>query len=244
MEATPARESVSAGPVAPHINSFIEHLASVGYRRATIRNQCSLVRTFDRWISDHHVTLADVDEHVVDAFLDESSSRRRRQRGSGATLHRLLTYLRTHGVTRPTVVVVDDSPLAQLEKRYRHYLRAARGLCATTVQTYVGFLRQFVSEHVGAAAASFATVSASDVATFVQRHAPALVLALQLVVEDDTFDMRTAVQETGLGLFVRAIDLKVVFEFAFAPQARVERLQVLVIVVAVALQDAAAGLRE
>jgi site-specific recombinase XerD len=173
IEATPVRESVSAGPVAPHINSFIEHLASVGYRRATIRNQRSLVRTFDRWISDHHVTLADVDEHVVDAFLDEPSSRRRRQRGSGATLHRLLTYLRTHGVTRPTVVVVDDSPLAQLEKRYRHYLRGERGLCATTVLTYVGFLRQFVSEHVGAAAASFATVSASDVATFVRRHARA-----------------------------------------------------------------------
>jgi hypothetical protein len=36
---------------------------------------------------------------------------------------------------------------------------------------------------------------------------PALVLALQLVVEDDALDVRTAVQETVLGLFVRAIDL-------------------------------------
>jgi hypothetical protein len=56
--------------------------------------------------------------------------------------------------------------------------------------------------------------------------------------------VRTAVQETILGLFVRAIDLKVVFEFPFAPQARVERLRVLVIVIAVALKEAAPVLRQ
>jgi hypothetical protein len=73
---------------------------------------------------------------------------------------------------------------------------------------------------------------------------PALVLALQLVVEDDALDVRAAVQETVLGLFVRAIDLKVVFEFPFAPQARVERLGVLVIGIAVALKEAAPVLRQ
>ena len=73
---------------------------------------------------------------------------------------------------------------------------------------------------------------------------PALVLALQLVVEDDALDVRAAVQETVLGLFVRAIDLKVVLEFPFAPQACVERLRVLVIVIAVALEEAAPVLRQ
>ena len=173
IEAAPARDGVGAGPVGPHIKSFIEHLVSLGYRQTTIRNQRSLVRVFDRWIADHHVTLADVDEDVIDAFLDEPPSGRRRQRGSGTTLQRLLTYLRAHGVARPTVVAVDDSPLAQLERRYQHYLRAERGLCATTVQTYSGFLRQFVSEHGGERGASVAGVSASDVAAFVQRHARA-----------------------------------------------------------------------
>jgi hypothetical protein len=48
-----------------------------------------------------------------------------------------------------------------------------------------------------------------------------------------------ALQETLLGLFVRAIDLEVVFEFAFASQACVERLRVLVIGIAVALEEAA-----
>jgi hypothetical protein len=73
---------------------------------------------------------------------------------------------------------------------------------------------------------------------------PALVLALQLVVEDDALDVRTAVQEAVLGLFVRPIDLEVVFQFPFAPQARVERLRVLVIVIAVALEEAAPVFRQ
>jgi hypothetical protein len=73
---------------------------------------------------------------------------------------------------------------------------------------------------------------------------PTLVLALQLVVEDDALDVRTAVQETVLGLFVRALDLEVVFEFAFAPEARVERLRVLVIVIAVTFKETAPVLRQ
>jgi hypothetical protein len=40
---------------------------------------------------------------------------------------------------------------------------------------------------------------------FVALVEPTLVLALQLVVEDDAFDVRTAFQETVLGLFVGAM---------------------------------------
>jgi hypothetical protein len=47
---------------------------------------------------------------------------------------------------------------------------------------------------------------------------PALILALQLVVEDDALNVCTPVQETVLGLFVRAIDLEVVFQLALAPR--------------------------
>ena len=64
------------------------------------------------------------------------------------------------------------------------------------------------------------------------------------MVEDDAFDVRTAVQESRLCLFVRAIDLEVVFEFPFARQARVERLRVLVVAILMALEKAAAVLRQ
>ena len=43
---------------------------------------------------------------------------------------------------------------------------------------------------------------------------PALILALELVVEDDAIDVRAALLEPRLGLFVRAIDLDVVLQLA------------------------------
>src|SRR5207247_900325 len=69
---------------------------------------------------------------------------------------------------------------------------------------------------------------------------PTLILALQLVVEDDALDVRARLQETRFSLFVRTIDLEVVFEFALAPQARVKRLVTVPVDVSMALEKAAA----
>src|SRR5204863_364003 len=69
---------------------------------------------------------------------------------------------------------------------------------------------------------------------------PALVLALQLVVEDDALDVRGALQEARLGLFVGAIDLEVVFQFTLPSEARVERLMIVPIEIPMSLENAAA----
>ena len=71
---------------------------------------------------------------------------------------------------------------------------------------------------------------------------PALVFALQLVVQDDAIDVGAAFEQPRLGLLVRAIDLEVVLQFTLARQARVKALLVLLIPVSMALEEAAAGL--
>ena len=86
-----------------------------------------------------------------------------------------------------------------------------------------------------------AVVVVAVLVAFVQ---PPLVLALELVVQDDAIDAGAALQQPRLCLFVGAIDLDVVLQFARACEARVERLLVLVIAVSVALEQAAAFLRQ
>jgi site-specific recombinase XerD len=147
-------------------------LVVLGYAQATIRSQLQLVAAFDRWMARRQIAIADLDERVVDAFLDKPRCRRRRQRGSASTLGRLLAHLRAQGAILSPTLVLDDSPRAQLERRYQHYLRTERGLSNTTVQTYLAFLRQFVTEQLGEAV-SARTLSASDVSAFVRRHAHA-----------------------------------------------------------------------
>ncbi|HEX5073835.1 MAG TPA: site-specific integrase [Gemmatimonadaceae bacterium] len=157
------------GPLGPHLDSFTKHLVALGYARKTRGSQLSLVRTFDRWLVRHDHSLTDLDAGVVDAFLRTVYGRLRR--GGKTTLSQVLTHLRTQGVIVARAPVVDDSPRAQLERRYQRYLRAERGLVPTTVDTYLLFCRQFLTEQRGDAWSSLGTLSPSDIAAFVQRHA-------------------------------------------------------------------------
>lgn len=157
------------GPVGPHLDSFTKHLVALGYARKTRGSQLPLVRAFDRWMARHDVSLTDLDEGIGEAFLRTAAGRQRR--GGRSTLSHLLTHLRTQGVIVARAPVPDESPRAQLERRYQQYLRAERGLVPTTVQTYVGFLRQFLTDQRGDAWSSLETLGASDIAAFAQRRA-------------------------------------------------------------------------
>ena len=70
---------------------------------------------------------------------------------------------------------------------------------------------------------------------------PALILALQLVVEDDALDASSILDKPCLGPFVGAIDLQVVFPLTRPNQTGVEGLALLWMRVAVTLQEAASG---
>lgn len=168
-----ARASGDARPLRGHIESFAEHVAALGFAQATIRSQLLLMRAFEQWLARHHVPVRVLDEAVVDRFLDAPRLRRRRQRGSASTLARFLTYLRAQGAIVSPMRVADDSPRAQVERRYHHYLRAERGLATTTVETYVAFCHQFLTEQLGQAESSVGPLSAAGISAFVRRQARA-----------------------------------------------------------------------
>ena len=73
---------------------------------------------------------------------------------------------------------------------------------------------------------------------------PALIVALELVVEDDAVDARSAGLQALCLALVGAIDLDVVFEFALAFDTVVERLAAILIAIAVPLEKAAPVLRQ
>jgi hypothetical protein len=73
---------------------------------------------------------------------------------------------------------------------------------------------------------------------------PPLIIALELVVQDDPLDVDVAFEQAGLRVLVRAIDLEVVLQLPSARQARVERLVRLVVAVAMVLEEAATVLRQ
>jgi hypothetical protein len=64
------------------------------------------------------------------------------------------------------------------------------------------------------------------------------------VVEDDALNVRAGLEKTCFRVFVRSIDLEVVFELALARETRAERLVMVPIEVPMALEEAAPVLRK
>jgi integrase/recombinase XerD len=160
-----------AGPVRQYSDAFAGQLTTLGYVRSTIQAHVQLLAAFDRWMSRHHLVAADFDERVIGAFLQEPRSRRHTRRHGGASLlDRFLRHLRALGVLASPTPVLDPSPRAHLERAYRQYLRAERGLCATTIHNYVTFGRHFLTERLSEAC-PVGTLTAVDVSAFVRRHA-------------------------------------------------------------------------
>src|SRR5690606_23835184 len=71
---------------------------------------------------------------------------------------------------------------------------------------------------------------------------PALVLALQFVVEDNALDAGAALVQAPLSAFVGAVDLQAALAFARADEARVESLRTFWGRVSMALQQVVTGL--
>ena len=196
-----------ADPVRQHIEVFTEQLIGLGYARSTIREHVQLLHRFDRWLARRRVGLADLDDTRLSAFLQARQTRHHTRRHGGVSLlRRFLRHLRAVGAVPSPPPVLDVSPRGPLERAYRQYLRAERGLCATTIDNYLTVCHHFLQERLDEAQ-SVGSLTAVDISAFVRGHArdrgPAtakmMVTALRAMFRflfqrgDITIDLRAAV---------------------------------------------------
>jgi integrase/recombinase XerD len=159
------------GVIDAYVDTFAAHLVVCGYARGTIQSQLKLLERFNDWLIRRRCAIHQLGDELVAAFLKRCTRRGRIHRGDTHTLHQFLTHLRTRGVLARPTVVVDDSPLGQLQREYERYLNAERGLAPVTVSGYVNVFRRFLTEQFGNGALDLSTVTASTITTFVLRYA-------------------------------------------------------------------------
>lgn len=166
---TPRRQQ--AGSIGPYIAAFTEQLIGLRYAPSTIREHVRLVHRFDRCLARQRVELADLQDTHMRAFLQARPTRRdTRRHGGTSRLGRLLDHLRALGAIPMPSVVLDQSPRGELERAYREYLRAERGLCATTIANYLTVYRHFPEERLGEAR-PVDSLTAGDVSALLRAHA-------------------------------------------------------------------------
>ena len=96
-------ERLRRGPLGPCLDSYITTIDALGFAESTTRIQLRFLSDLGQWLQQQSVPLVDLDEQVVEAFLDD----RRRRRGGlhrsdVSTARRFLSHLRENGVVGPT----------------------------------------------------------------------------------------------------------------------------------------------
>lgn len=160
------------GPLGPYLDSYAAMVDALGYARSTTRGQLWSLAELGRWLERRAISVAGLDERVIETFLTERRRRRGGLRRSDTASCRLfLEYLRSEGIVAPCKSRRAESALDGLTRRYETYLKRERGLEQATVDAYRPFVHRLLVERFGDELLRLEILDPSDILSFVQRHA-------------------------------------------------------------------------
>jgi site-specific recombinase XerD len=177
------------GILGPYLDSFTASLAKQGYARSTVGHHLVSLTEFGRWLVQNGVGIAELDERVIDAFLDECRGQGQVRKGAPSIIRRFLEQLRNKAVVDSPGLPLEESPLAQLESRYENYLRTERGLVQNTIDGYRPFVHRFLVDRF------------KDGPMLLQKLGPPDVLSFILRTTDSMSCKRTKLMVTSLRSF-------------------------------------------
>ncbi len=160
---------VCVGPIATCRGGFAEFLAGKGYAPTTIKVKCVLIADLSRWLRQHRLPLAKLDEARLAQF--DADHCRSMRRGDATTGHQLLAFLRGLGVIPALPQTQDRTAWDPLTRDYERFLSAERGLARTTVMGYLPTVRRFLTEHFGDKALRLQDLQPRDLHRFILRQA-------------------------------------------------------------------------
>jgi site-specific recombinase XerD len=164
-------EGLQSNPLAAHFDSFAASLSEDSYPVSTVRSKLLWVAQLGWWLQKSKLTVAQLDERIVDTFLKELRLQGQLRRGQGPTTLGFLVHLRNKGIIPCPDPVCDTSPLAELERQYERYLTMERGLTSATVVNYRPVVYRFLVHQYGDGPLHLQDLKASDISTYVLDHA-------------------------------------------------------------------------
>jgi len=163
-----------------YVDSFIADLHKQRYAGDTIRRCLGMVRNFSRWMDQHQVCPAELNDAAIDRYLTilaqspKPPSGDRRKEIAGA-LHALLRHLRRQGV----IAHPEPSPLTMNQQwvvKYDAYLDRIVGLAPTTRKRYLYFAGRFLSSICTTEFPDWSSITADRIGEFVLQDAAAMHL--------------------------------------------------------------------
>ena len=164
----------SANPVTALSNGLEEDLQRQGYGAGTIWKQRRLFNDLLIWLEGQQLAMADLTVAKVDRFMADRRAAGVRKLKTRKALGAILVYLRGLGLVPPAENPVEDGPAGGILERYRRFLAVERGLTAAAILRYVDCLRPFLDRQTRDGNLDLASLTASDVTSFVVAWCPAV----------------------------------------------------------------------
>lgn len=160
------------GPLDSHLNNFTSMLLEQGYAESTVNLKTRLVTNFSKWLHQKGFGINDLDEELIDKFIELQGIQKSVRRGNLAALRVLLKQLRDAGVTPSPTQVIDDSGLHRIEHGFAQYLSEERGLSQATLAYYIPLVRRFLSELFNTDTIQLHELRPTEVSRFILRYIP------------------------------------------------------------------------
>lgn len=164
----------SANPVTALSNGLEEDLQSQGYSDNTIWKQRRLFNDLLIWLEAQQLAMADLSMAKVDRFMADRRATGIRKLKTRKALGAVLVYLRGLGLVPPAENPIEDGPAGEILERYRRFLAVERGLTTAAILRYVDCLRPFLDRQTRDGNLDLASLTASDVTSFVVAWCPSV----------------------------------------------------------------------
>lgn len=157
-------------------DSYARYLAERGYSIESVRNYLSCVAHFSYWLKKRRTKLNQLDEALVQCFLNDHLPRcdcpapaQRCRHQVRAALKHLLVVLRSNGDIPPRPDATPE-PIRDEIRRFETHLDQVCGLAAATRLRRAGIVRSFLTEQFGAAQIDIARITPKSLCGFVITH--------------------------------------------------------------------------
>jgi site-specific recombinase XerD len=178
-------------PLSTNADAYVRYLSERGYAAGTVKAYFNCVAHFAHWTRTQQAGLADINEALVNRFMDEhlqvcrcAARCRRARHEMRAALGHLLAVLGIKGHRTPAGNVPVSARIAVELERFDRHLAEVRGLAVTSRSVRLRHLRDFLIHCFGSGPVHLKTLEPMDVVRFITHYtagwAPASIRAVTI----------------------------------------------------------------
>src|SRR3954447_791940 len=162
------------GPLASFADGLLGEFSALGYAPSTVTAHLGLWAQLDRWLVARGLALSELNRVRIEEFV-EVRRQTHRYLYSIKALTPGLGYLRRAEAVPGVEAMSQTAPaVEEIERRFRNYLLAERGLAEVSVETYVIRARPFLVDRMRRNHLDLESLTAAEVSAFAASWLPSL----------------------------------------------------------------------